>query len=240
MLCHLADGAFQAVNGAGPLASAPADTAEGSASGRQPSIRGGGLTAAAASAVAQIRRRRNAAHLQTPRLPATSSAAMGSIDLDLDAMPAVPAVAAASAVPAVVPTTTDLSHLQHHSGLSQPGPVITRAAEPSSIAPQQSSGSPAAHSQPAEVTDQAAADNSRGRPPVDRATSVSRPPLPFHPIRRSARLHKTSDTAPSVLSLGPDARDQADPQCASGNGSAIGRPLPDANTVTEATGPCTR
>ncbi|KAL3147614.1 hypothetical protein ABBQ38_014665 [Trebouxia sp. C0009 RCD-2024] len=232
------DGTSEAVNGAGPMPSAPAETAEGSASGRQASIRGGGLTAAAASAVAQIRRRRNAARSQSLHLPVTSSAAMGSADTGLDAMPAE---AAASAVPAAaVPTMTDLSHLQHHHGLLQPGPVITRAAEPSSAAPQLSGGSPAAHSQPAEVADQAAADNSRDRPLVDRAASVSRPPLPFHPIRRSARLHKTSDTAPSVPSLGPDARDQADTQCGSGHASAIARPVPDANTATEASGPCTR
>ena len=238
-LCQPAGGARQALNGASITQPAPVEAAEGSGSGRRPSIRGGGISAAAATAVAQIRRRRTAAREHTLQLHATSAATALTANMAGAAVPAAPAAAPASAPAsagpsAAVPGSTDTSRLLNRD--AQPGPATTRAADLSSAAPQQSDTSHAAHSQPAEVTDQATAGASRGRQPMDRALSVSRPPLPFHAIRRSARLHKAADTTHTAHAgpSQPNTGDQADVQC------AAGRPLSDANMVAETFGPCTR
>lgn len=231
-VCRHADGGSQALNDASATQSPPVEAAEGSGNGRRPSSRSGGISAAAATAVAQIRRRRSAARTHTLQHHAISSAAT---DRAVAAVPAAPAAAPASADPTAAAPGS--SHLHHHDVHAQPGPATTRAAD-LSAAPQQSGTSHAAHSQPAEAKDQAAADTVRGRQPMDRAMSISRPPLPYHAIRRSARLHKASDTAPAGASQ-PGVGDQADLQCGS-HASAAGRPLPDASMATEACGPCTR
>ena len=239
-LCRPADGASQALNDAGATQSPPGEAAEGS--GRRLSSRGGGISAAAATAVAQIRRRRSAArtHALHPHAP-SSAAIILEADRAAAAVPAVPSAAPASA-PGFADPTADApgsSHLHNHAAHAQPGPATTRAADLSAAAPQQSDTSHAAYSQPAEAPHQAVAGTSRGGQPMDRAMSVSRPPLPYHAIRRSARLHKASDTAPAGAPQ-PGAGDQAYVHCASGHASAAGRPLPDDNTATEACGPCTR
>lgn len=234
-LYHFADGASQAVNSTSPTQPLPVGAAEGSGSGRRPSVRGGGISAAAATAVAQIRRRRTAARATDFQAHASSSAATVST-----ANRALAAVLPASADPtAAAPNSPDAPHHRHHAAHAQPGPVITRAADLSSAAPQQSNTNHVAHSQPAEATDQAAAGASRGRQPMDRAVSVSRPPLPFHAIRRSARLHKAADTDPSGPAQ-PGTGGQTGLQGSGGNASAAAKPLPDGNMATEACGPCTR
>ena len=213
------------------------EPAQGSGHGRRPSSRGSGISAAAATAVAQIRRRRTAARAHTLQPHnASSAASVLAANRELAAMPAISAAAPASD-PASAGPTADApgsSHLHIHGAQAQPGLTTMMAADlPAAAAAQQCDVSHAAHSQPAEVTDQATAGTSRGRQPMDRALSVSRPPLPYHGTRRSARLHKAADPAPADLSQ-PGPRDQADVQC------NAGRPLPDAHMVTETCGPCTR
>ena len=230
--CQPADGANQAFNDSA-IQSPPVEAAEVFDDGRRPSSRGGGISAAAATAVAQIRRRRTMAHahaLQPHNTP--SAATVLAANSAVAAVPAAPASDPASADP----TAPSSSRVHNHGAHAQPDPATTTAADLSAAAPQQSDTSHAAHSQPAEVTDQAAAGTSRGRQPLDRTLSISRPPLPYHAIRRSARLHKAADTAdaaPADASQ-PGAGNQADMQC------GAGRPLPDAPMVTKTCGPCTR
>ena len=232
-----ADEGNQALNADSAIQSPPVEAAEVFNDGRRPSSRGGGISAAAATAVAQIRRRRTMAHahaLQPHNTP--SAATVLAANRAVAAVPAASAAAPASDPASADPTAPSSSHVHNHGAHAQPDPATITAADLSAAAPQQSDTSHAAHSQPAEVTDQAGAGTSRGRQPLDRTLSVSRPPLPYHAIRRSARLHKAADTADAapVDASQPGAGDQADVQC------GAGRPLRDAHMATNTCGPCTR
>lgn len=240
-LRHFADGASPGVHNTSSTQPLPVGAAGDSSagSGRRPSVRGGGISAAAATAVAQIRRRRTAARATDFQPHASSSAA--TVSTANRAVPAVlPASAPASADPtAAAPNSPDAPHLRNHAAHAQPGPGVTRAAAVSPAVPQQSNTDHAAHGHPAEATDQAAAGASRGRQAMDRALSVSRPPLPFHAIRRSARLHKAADTDPSGPTQ-PGTGGEIGLQGSGGSASPAAEPLPDANMAPEACGPCTR
>lgn len=66
---------------------------------------------------------------------------------------------------------------------------------------------------------------------AERLPSAPRPPLPFHPIRRSARLHKSAGNAPGTEAI------------ADGEGLELGNtPAGSAqnDVKAEAAGPCTR
>ena len=209
----------------------------GSTAGRPSSS--GRITSAAAAAVAQIRRRRAAAARtqDSAHLHASSSAAAG---IEADTVPG-------AAVSSQAHVGIDSNHAHPRQV-----PASTAAIDSSSIrkgephveggVPCEQANLPAASSGlSAPVT----LDGTRPGPPVEgegltgkgtgqlaeRLPSAPRPPLPFHPIRRSARLHKSAGNAPGTAAI------------AGGEGLEVGNtPAGSAqnDVKTEAAGPCTR
>ncbi|DBB01012.1 TPA: hypothetical protein ACH3X1_000915 [Trebouxia sp. C0004] len=199
----------------------------------------GRITSAAAAAVAQIRRRRAAAARtqDSAYLHASSSAAAG---IEADAVPG----AAASSEPHV---GSDGNH-----GHCRQVAASTAAVDSSSIrtgephveggVPCEQANLPATSSG---LSVPVTVDGTRPGPSVeregvprkgtgqlaDRLPSAPRPPLPFHPIRRSARLHKSAGNTPGTGPL------------ADGDGLEVGNiPASSAqnDVKAEAAGPYTR
>lgn len=212
----------------------------GSSAGRPSSS--GRITAAAAAAVAQIRRRRAAAARtqDSAHLHASSSAAAG---IEAGTVPG----AAVSLQP----------HVGNDSNHAQPRqmPASAAAVDSSSIRtgePDVEGGFsceqadlPAASSGLSGLSVPVTVDGTRHGPSVEREglpgkgtgqlaerlPSAPRPPLPFHPIRRSARLHKSAGNAPGTATV------------ADGDGLEVGdTPAGSAqnDVKAEAAGPCTR
>ena len=226
----------------GQRSSPHAGTAEGpTASSRPHTSGGGGITPAAATAVAHIRRRRAAARLQDPNLHSSSAAAAAPV-----------ADTAAVSVPATIPDAALLSRsspprmrdtaseqgFDPHCNAALTGPEDTTVPAPQRLPQAAAIHTGRGHLQ-SELPDPAGPDCTREGPPMDRALSVSRPPLPFHPIRRSARLHKTADRTPAGLPQ-PAARAQADLQMGNGRDASADKSLPGAKSSPEVSGPCTR
>ena len=209
----------------------------GSTAGRPSSS--GRITSAAAAAVLQIRRRRAAAARtqDSAHLHASSSAAAG--------------IAADTVSGAAVSSQL---HVGSDGNRSHPCqvPASTVAVDSSSIRtgephagggiPCEQANLPAASSG---LSVPVTVDGARPGPPVEREglpgkgtgqlaerlPSAPRPPLPFHPIRRSARLHKSAGNAPGTAPL------------ADGEGLEVGNtPAGSAqnDVKAEAAGPCTR
>ncbi|DBA77747.1 TPA: hypothetical protein ACH3X2_008439 [Trebouxia sp. C0005] len=222
-------------------ASVPVPAIGGGSSAGRPSS-SGRITAAAAAAVAQIRRRRAAAARtqDSAHLHASSSAAAG---IEAGTVPG----AAVSLQP----------HVGNDSNHAQPRqmPASAAAVDSSSIRtgePDVEGGFsceqadlPAASSGLSGLSVPVTVDGTRHGPSVEREglpgkgtgqlaerlPSAPRPPLPFHPIRRSARLHKSAGNAPGTATV------------ADGDGLEVGdTPAGSAqnDVKAEAAGPCTR
>ena len=223
-----------------------------------PSSNGGGITPAAANAVAHIRRRRAAGTSSAPALEALAA--------ETDAASRRAAVAAPSAACATTGAAGPSGHLDcgdDHSDQLDNAPVPCPANLPLLPSPPAHSHADAGggrQSLPAYPACQADGDKVRAEQAVDRAgqavtkagqavdkagqavdKGLTRPPLPFHPIRRSARLHKTSDKAGSS-DANPAGSQQADlqPDHDSAAHAAADKPVPATAAAAEASGPCTR
>ncbi len=208
----------------------------GSTAGRP--ISSGRITSAAAAAVAQIRRRRAAARTQdSAHLHASSSAAAGVED---DTVPG-----------AAVSSQAHAGRDSNHAHPRQvPASVATvdssgiRTGEPhvEGDVPCEQANLPAASSG---LSVPVTVDVTRPGPPVEREgltgkgtgqlaerlPAAPRPPLPFHPIRRSARLHKSAGNAPGTAAMADE------------EGLEVGNtPASSAQNdiKAEAAGPCTR
>jgi len=199
----------------------------------------GRITSAAAAAVAQIRRRRAAAaRMQdSAHLHASSSAAAG---IEADTVPG----AAVSSQP----------HVGSDGNYAHPRqvPASTAAIDSSSIRtgePHVDDGVwgeqanlPAASSglsvpvtvegtRPGLPLEREGLSGKGTGQLAERLPSAPRPPLPFHPIRRSARLHKSAGNAPGTATVPV------------GEGLEVGNtPAGSAQNdiKAEAAGPCTR
>ena len=215
--------------------------AEGPTASSRPRSSGGGITPAAATAVAHIRRRRAAARSQQTH-PHSSSAAAAAPAADTATVSA-PAAAPNAAI-LNRPSLPHMANVASEQAIdSHCNAASTSPIDPSAAAPQQLQQAAAIQKgrdpMPSEVPDQAAANCTREGPPLDRALSVSRPPLPFHAIRRSARLHKTADRAPAGVSQ-PAARGQAELQMGGGQDADADMSFSGAKSHPEISGPCTR
>jgi len=208
-----------------PRASLPVLATASEGIGARPSS-GGRITPAAAAAVAQIRRRRAASRAQDPaHLHASSSEAA---DAEADAAPA------------------------SHSGIESQQQHDSRHADCGADAP-----GPSRHNDlPAGSSGwslPATADAERqtlpavreGLPiereglPAERLPSAPRPPLPFHPIRRSARLHKSAGQTLSGP-LQQAGRDKDDAINTIADTAAAASAQVNAKADLDPAGPCTR
>ena len=193
----------------------------------------GGITPAAAAAVARIRARRAARAQGTAHLHPSSSPAPAA-----DTNPApVNTTAADSAPPlAQLPSTVD------HSNFSVPSTSVAALPNVRGDLPDQHHMDAAAHSRHQDPlaessgrSVQATADAARDNLHVERMPSAPRPPLPFHAIRRSARLHKSAGRTLS----GPSdqaARDKTVSDTVADTAAVGSPPATDADSA----GPCTR
>ena len=88
----------------------------------------------------------------------------------------------------------------------------------------------------------------RHGPPPERQPSAPRPPLPFHPIRRSARLHKSGGNAASGPASSADNGNLDASHSAAADAAGVTADTfvaadsthADANAASEPLGPCTR
>lgn len=183
---------------------------------------GGGLSQAAAAAVAHIRRRRVAAMESRAHTSAPQNQPLHSVPAHAAAGNALPAQTAIG----VIRTQPDVDV----SEVSTAGAITARGTQTNQAEQLIIGAQPAAAAQPA--CEQGEAGNSApdAQTDLDRVQGAQRPPLPFHSIRRSARLHKPADTTVSGTAS-QMAADQAD--CASAARASV-----QGNAV--ANGPTTR
>ena len=183
---------------------------------------GGGLSEAAAAAVAHIRRRRVAAMNSRPHTSAVQDQPLHS----------VPAHAAAGNAQ-LTQTTVGALRTQTDGDapeVSTAGAITARRTE--SIQALESGHDAQAAAASQQACEQADAESKDQQPAaaaarveLDSVQGAQRPPLPFHSIRRSARLHKPADT-PTSGSASQTATDQAacvSAPCASIQGSPAAR-----------------
>lgn len=179
----------------------------------------GGLSTAAAAAVARIR-----AHRAATRAPGSTTEAATQTAADwnplMHQLPLLPG-----------------SSTEHNANPQQPAQSSELFS--ASAAVYQSQHNSDLHSNalgdasgcPVPTADEV----SRGGLAADRLAAAPRPPLPFHPIRRSARLHKSAGNSADELPQQVTAHDASTAgACAQG---AAASKSPEA---TENAGPCTR
>ena len=167
---------------------------QGGSSGPAPAS-SGGLSVAAAAAVAQIRRRRTVA--TSSRAPGRNAAASAAL-LQNQSAHLAPIVLSSAPGDAVLAQNASPEHRVPDDAMANVDSTAPSGHE-SPAGPSPGPGTQPAHELPTMQGRAEAPDASVPAPDLERVQGTQRPPLPFHSMRRSARLHKSPDASSSAV-----------------------------------------